>query len=103
MLEALPVAGVAALFALAPISVFAAWWYDWRLRRQLERAHPDIIRHFDESRGPTGRLLTRFIWRNQHESLGDPCLTVLINRTRIAWISAVFFLVAGWIGLQLLN
>jgi len=94
---------VATLFALAPISVVAACWYDWRVRRQLERKHPDIIRHFDESRGPTGIMLTRFIWRSQYEGLGDPRLIMLVDRTRIAWMSAVFCFVSGWIALQFLN
>jgi hypothetical protein len=93
-----------AFFAIAAVAASVASFSEWRVLRRLENAHPDIIRHFDESWGPTSKLLRRFIWRDTHERMGDPLLSKLIDRSCGAWIIAglglVLAVVTAWLTLS---
>jgi hypothetical protein len=102
MAEMLAAIGAVAFFAIAVAAAFRASWLEWRVLQQLERAHPDVIRHFDESRGPTSRLLRRFIWRDRHEAMGDARLSRMVNGARVAWIGAGGSLVAAVIAFKCL-
>lgn len=96
--EAYALFATAGLFGVAAMGALVALWSEGRVLHRLEKAHPDIIRHFDELWGPTSKLLRRFIWRDTHEGMGDPLLSRLVNRTCWAWIIAGLGMVAAIAG-----
>jgi hypothetical protein len=91
-----------AFMAIALAAAIRGFWLEGRVLRRLERAHPDMIRHLDESWGPTSKLLRLFIWREEHEGMGDPALSKLIGATRLAWIGMGCSVVGGCVALKLI-